>query len=88
MVFTLKPLYLLCFVVKKPFGQIAVSPNDVLRNKFIGDLYMKKCELIRYKAGLAALLVSGSMLLSGCAKGFELTVDEERNIVAEEDSYK
>ena len=48
---------------------------------------MKKDELIRYRAGLAALLVSGSMFLSGCAKGFELTVDEERNIVAEEDSY-
>ena len=48
---------------------------------------MKKEELSRYRAGFAAVLVSGSMFLSGCAKEFELTVDEERNIVAEEDSY-
>ena len=48
---------------------------------------MKKDELIRYRAGLAALLVSSSMFLSGCAKGFKLTVDEERNIVAEDDSF-
>lgn len=48
---------------------------------------MKKEELIRYKAGLAALMLSSGMLLSGCAKGFELKVDEERNLVAEEDSY-
>jgi len=48
---------------------------------------MKREELIRYKAGLAALMLSSSMVLSGCAKGFELTVDEERNIVAEDDSY-
>ena len=48
---------------------------------------MKREELIRYKAGLAALMLSSGMLLSGCAKGFELTVDEERNIVAEDDSY-
>ena len=48
---------------------------------------MKKDELIRYRAGLAALLVSSSMFLGGCAKGFELTVDEERNIVAEDDSF-
>ena len=48
---------------------------------------MKKDELIRYRAGLAALLVSSSMFLGGCAKGFKLTVDEERNIVAEDDSF-
>lgn len=48
---------------------------------------MKKDELIRYRAGLAALLVSSSMFLGGCARGFELTVDEERNIVAEDDSF-
>ena len=48
---------------------------------------MKKDELIRYRAGLAALLVSSSMFLGGCAKGFELTIDEERNIVAEDDSF-
>lgn len=48
---------------------------------------MKKDELIRYKAGLAALMLSSGMLLSGCAKGFELKVDEERNLVAEDDSY-
>lgn len=48
---------------------------------------MKKDELIRYRAGLAALLVSSSMFLGGCAKGFELTVDEERNMVAEDDSF-
>lgn len=48
---------------------------------------MKKDELIRYKVGLAALMLSSGMLLSGCAKGFELKVDEERNLVAEDDSY-
>ena len=55
---------------------------------------MKKEELIRYRAGLAALLVSGSMFLGGCSlggssssEGFELTADEERNFVAQEDSY-
>ena len=48
---------------------------------------MKKEELIRYKAGLAALILSSSFALSGCSKGFELKVDEERNLVAEEDSY-
>ena len=48
---------------------------------------MKKSELIRYKAGLAALLLSGSFVLAGCAKGFELKVDEERNLVVEEGSY-
>ena len=48
---------------------------------------MKKSELIRYKAGLAALLLSGSFALAGCAKGFELKVDEERNLIAEEGSY-
>jgi len=48
---------------------------------------MKREELIRYKAGIAALMLSSGMLLSGCAKRFELTVDEERNIVAQDDSY-
>ena len=55
---------------------------------------MKKDELIRYRAGLAALLVSSSMFLGGCSlggssssEGFELTADEERNFVAQEDSY-
>lgn len=55
---------------------------------------MKKEELIRYRAGLAALLVSGSMVLGGCSlggssssEGFELTADEERNFVAQENSY-
>ena len=55
---------------------------------------MKKEELIRYRAGLAALLVSGSMFLGGCSlggdkssEGFELTADKERNFVAQEDSY-
>ena len=31
-----------------------------------GGLFMKKDELIRYRAGLATLLVSGSMFLGGC----------------------
>ena len=48
---------------------------------------MKRDELIRYKAGIAALMLSSSMFLGGCAKGFKLTVDEERNIVAEDDSF-
>ena len=48
---------------------------------------MKKKELIRYKAGLAALMLSSGMLLTGCSKGFELKVDEERNLIAEEGSY-
>jgi len=48
-----------------------------------------KNNLRRYKAGLAAaFMLSSGVLLSGCKdKGFELTVNEDRNYVATEDSY-
>ena len=50
---------------------------------------MKKEELIRYRAGLAALLVSGSMFLGGCtsSKGFEFKRGEDNSYVALEDSF-
>lgn len=48
---------------------------------------MKNDKVTRYKAGIAALLVSSSMLLAGCQEGFKLTIDEERNITGEADSY-
>lgn len=48
---------------------------------------MNKNDLIRCRAGLAALMVSSGMFLSGCGKGFELTTDEERNLVVQDDSY-
>ena len=50
---------------------------------------MKKDELIRYRAGLAALLVSGSMFLGGCAqnKGFVFGIGEDNNYIAREDSF-
>ena len=51
---------------------------------------MKKEELIRYRAGLAALLVSASMVLSGCkaaGNGFDFKRGEDNSYVALEDSY-
>lgn len=49
---------------------------------------MNKEELIRYRAGLAALLVSGSMFLSGCSsKGFDFKRGEDNSYVALEDSF-
>lgn len=51
---------------------------------------MKKEELIRYRAGLAALLVSGSMFfLSGCAssKGFVFERGEDNSYVVLEGSF-
>lgn len=42
---------------------------------------MKKCELIRYKAALAALLVSSGMVLGGCSKDFSLKKEEQKIIV-------
>lgn len=49
---------------------------------------MYKKNLVRYKAGLAALMIASGMTLGGCAsEGFELTTDSDRNIVAEENSY-
>lgn len=49
---------------------------------------MKKEELIRYRAGLAALLVSGSMFLGGCEqnKGFVFGIGEDNSYIAREDS--
>ena len=49
-----------------------------------------KEELIRYRTGLAALLVSGSMLLNGCtsSNGFTFGINYESNsYVATKDSY-
>ena len=50
---------------------------------------MKKGELIRYTAGLAALLVSGSMLLAGGSSsiGFKFKVEKDNSYVALEDSF-
>ena len=50
---------------------------------------MKKEELIRYRAGLAALLVSGSMFLGGCEqnKGFVFGIGEDNGYIAREDSF-
>ena len=50
---------------------------------------MKKEELIRYRAGLAALLVSGTMFLNGCvsSKGFYFKRGEDNSYVAREDSF-
>ena len=49
---------------------------------------MKKEELIRYRAGLAALLVSGSMFLGGCANnGFIFKRGEDNSYVAMEGSF-
>lgn len=52
---------------------------------------MNKKNLVRYKAGLAALMIASGMTLSGCgssySNGFELTVDKDRSLVAREDSY-
>ena len=43
---------------------------------------MKKEELIRYRAGLAALLVSSTMFLGGCAKnGFDFKRGEDNSYV-------
>lgn len=44
---------------------------------------MKKEELIRYRAGLAALLVSSAMFLGGCAdNGFDFKRGEDNSYVA------
>lgn len=50
---------------------------------------MKKEELIRYRAGLAALFVSSTMLLSGCtsSNGFGFVIGEDNGYVALEDSF-
>ena len=49
---------------------------------------MKKEELIRYRAGLAALLVSSTMLLSGCANnGFDFKRGKDNSYVALADSF-
>ena len=50
---------------------------------------MKKEELIRYRAGLATLLVSGSMFLGGCAssKGFVFERGEDNSYVVLEGSF-
>jgi hypothetical protein len=55
---------------------------------------MKKDELIRYRAGLAALLVSSSMFLGGCSLdgysssiGFKFKVGKDNSYVALEDSF-
>ena len=50
---------------------------------------MKKEELIRYRAGLAALLVSGSMFLGGCvsSKGFDFVIGEDNKYVALDNSF-
>ena len=49
---------------------------------------MDKKNLVRYKAGLAALMIASGMTLSGCSSdGFKLTTDKDRNLIAEEDSY-
>ena len=45
---------------------------------------MKKCELIRYKAGLAALLLSSGMVLGGCS--FDKVVSEEDKSIVQTDS--
>lgn len=49
---------------------------------------MKKEELIRYRAGFAALLVSSNLFLSGCANnGFDFKRGEDNSCVAIESSF-
>jgi len=51
---------------------------------------MKKEELIRYRAGLAALLVSSSIFLGGCKESgnsFDFKRGEDNSYVALEDSF-
>lgn len=46
--------------------------------------------IVRYKAGIAAIMLASGMLLSGCSRekgGFELTIKEDNSITAEEDSF-
>lgn len=45
---------------------------------------MDKKNLVRYKAGLAALMIAGGMTLSGgCSKGFEYTTKDNKYVVVD-----